>query len=77
MADRLGNFPFPSHELCDLFSYITYMANRWNMGGFLVFCHRLLGSVFGRRFDLSSESEEVKNLRAMVEEGFQLLGSFN
>lgn len=39
--------------------------------------NNIMGSVFGRRFDMSSESEEVKNLRAMVDEGFQLLGAFN
>jgi len=39
--------------------------------------NNIMGSIFGRRFDMSSESEEVKNLREMVDEGFQLLGDFN
>ncbi|GLJ07952.1 hypothetical protein SUGI_0078220 [Cryptomeria japonica] len=36
-----------------------------------------MGSVFGRRFDIYGESEEVRSLREMVEEGFELLGAFN
>eukprot|EP00253_Pinus_taeda_P030404 PITA_30404 len=38
-----------------------------------------MGSVFGRRFDMSCTStcEEGKELREMVDEGFQLLGAFN
>ena len=39
--------------------------------------NNIMGSVFGRRFDMGSQSEEVKNLREMVYEGFQLLGAFN
>jgi hypothetical protein len=42
--------------------------------------NNIMGSVFGRRFDMSctsEESEEVKKLREMVDEGFQLLGAFN
>jgi cytochrome P450 len=39
--------------------------------------NNIMGSVFGRRFDMSSENEEVKSLREMVDEGFQLLGAFN
>ncbi|GLJ07948.1 hypothetical protein SUGI_0078180 [Cryptomeria japonica] len=36
-----------------------------------------MGSLFGRRFDICGESEEVRSLREMVEEGFELLGAFN
>ena len=39
--------------------------------------NNIMDSVFGRRFDICGESEEVKNLREMVEEGFELLGAFN
>eukprot|EP00253_Pinus_taeda_P023116 PITA_23116 len=41
--------------------------------------NNIMGSVFGRRFDMSCTStcEEVKELREMVDEGFQLLGAFN
>jgi hypothetical protein len=42
--------------------------------------NNIMGSVFGRRFDMSctsEESQEVKKLREMVDEGFQLLGAFN
>uniref|UniRef100_A0A0C9RXC2 TSA: Wollemia nobilis Ref_Wollemi_Transcript_6294_1911 transcribed RNA sequence n=1 Tax=Wollemia nobilis TaxID=56998 RepID=A0A0C9RXC2_9CONI len=40
--------------------------------------NNIMGSVFGRRLDVESEeSEEVRELRSMVEEGFQLLGEFN
>eukprot|EP00253_Pinus_taeda_P008059 PITA_08059 len=39
--------------------------------------NNIMGSVFGRRFDMSHENEEVKKLREMVDEGFQLLGAFN
>lgn len=39
--------------------------------------NNIMGSVFGMRFDMSSENENVKNLREMVDEGFELLGAFN
>lgn len=39
--------------------------------------NNLMGSVFGKRFDMSCSCEEVKKLREMVDEGFQLLGAFN
>ena len=39
--------------------------------------NNIMGSVFGMRFDMSSENEDVKNLREMVDEGFKLLGAFN
>eukprot|EP00253_Pinus_taeda_P011628 PITA_11628 len=41
--------------------------------------NNIMGSVFGRRFDMSCTStcEEVKELWEMVDEGFQLLGAFN
>lgn len=37
----------------------------------------IMGSVFGRRYDVVSGSEELSELRAMVKEGFELLGAFN
>ncbi|XP_057840422.2 cytochrome P450 78A4-like [Cryptomeria japonica] len=39
--------------------------------------NNIMGSVFGRRFDICGDSEEVRSLREMVEEGFELLGAFN
>lgn len=39
--------------------------------------NNIMGSVFGMRFDMNSENENVKNLREMVDEGFELLGAFN
>lgn len=39
--------------------------------------NNIMGSVFGRRFDMSCSCEEVKKLREMVDEGFELLGAFN
>lgn len=39
--------------------------------------NNIMGSVFGRRFDLEKDSKEVYELREMVAEGFELLGAFN
>uniref|UniRef100_A0A0C9RQ42 TSA: Wollemia nobilis Ref_Wollemi_Transcript_3764_2238 transcribed RNA sequence n=1 Tax=Wollemia nobilis TaxID=56998 RepID=A0A0C9RQ42_9CONI len=39
--------------------------------------NNIMGSVFGKRFDVCGESDEVKMLRRMVDEGFELLGAFN
>ncbi|KAH9295691.1 hypothetical protein KI387_039279 [Taxus chinensis] len=39
--------------------------------------NNIMGSVFGRRFDVENESFELRELRNMVEEGFELLGEFN
>ncbi|KAL0378821.1 UNVERIFIED_CONTAM: cytochrome [Sesamum radiatum] len=36
-----------------------------------------MGSVFGRRYDTAEESEELRELKEMVREGFELLGAFN
>ncbi|XP_042492879.1 cytochrome P450 78A7-like [Macadamia integrifolia] len=38
----------------------------------------IMGSVFGKRYDVGEdESQELKELREMVNEGFELLGAFN
>ncbi|KAF3775597.1 Cytochrome P450 78A4 [Nymphaea thermarum] len=37
----------------------------------------IMGSVFGRRYDVTSENSDVSELREMVAEGFELLGAFN
>ncbi|KAG0554520.1 hypothetical protein KC19_12G097300 [Ceratodon purpureus] len=37
----------------------------------------IMSSVFGRRYDFASGSEEADQLGAMVKEGFELLGAFN
>ncbi|KAF8411554.1 hypothetical protein HHK36_004109 [Tetracentron sinense] len=39
--------------------------------------NNIMGSVFGTRYDVAQDSEEVKELREMVKEGFELLGAFN
>lgn len=39
--------------------------------------NNIMGSVFGRRYDPTIESEELKELKDMVREGFELLGAFN
>lgn len=41
--------------------------------------NNIMGSVFGRRYDVSTSSEdrEVTELKEMVREGFDLLGAFN
>eukprot|EP01018_Ginkgo_biloba_P038433 Gb_11826 [translate_table: standard] len=39
--------------------------------------NNIMGSVFGRRFDVTSDGIQVQELRNMVDEGFELLGSFN
>eukprot|EP01018_Ginkgo_biloba_P017237 Gb_26346 [translate_table: standard] len=39
--------------------------------------NNIMGSVFGRRLDVCMESAEARNVREMVEEGFELLGAFN
>ncbi|OVA17048.1 Cytochrome P450 [Macleaya cordata] len=39
--------------------------------------NNIMGSVFGKRYDVAQDSEEVKQLKEMVQEGFELLGAFN
>ncbi|KAB8112669.1 hypothetical protein EE612_051289 [Oryza sativa] len=43
--------------------------------------NNIMGSVFGRRYDVSSSSgaaaDEAEQLKSMVREGFELLGAFN
>lgn len=39
--------------------------------------NNIMRSVFGRRYDFVTGSEEATQLRAMVDEGFDLLGAFN
>ncbi|XP_010261110.1 PREDICTED: cytochrome P450 78A7-like [Nelumbo nucifera] len=39
--------------------------------------NNIMGSVFGKRYDVEQDSEEVRELREMVKEGFELLGAFN
>ncbi|EEF30108.1 cytochrome P450, putative [Ricinus communis] len=39
--------------------------------------NNIMGSVFGKRYDLAHDSEELEELRNMVREGFELLGAFN
>lgn len=39
--------------------------------------NNIMGSVFGKRYNVTQESEEVKELNDMVKEGFELLGAFN
>ncbi|KAI4317198.1 hypothetical protein L6164_025089 [Bauhinia variegata] len=39
--------------------------------------NNIMASVFGKRYDPTVESEELEELRDMVNEGFELLGAFN
>jgi cytochrome P450 family 78 subfamily A len=39
--------------------------------------NNIMGSVFGRRFHITSGSGEAEELKGMVREGFDLLGAFN
>ncbi|KAL0449137.1 UNVERIFIED_CONTAM: cytochrome [Sesamum latifolium] len=39
--------------------------------------NNIMGSVFGRRYDTAEDSEELRELKEMVREGFELLGAFN
>jgi hypothetical protein len=39
--------------------------------------NNIMGSVFGRRYDVSSAAAEAEQLKSMVREGFELLGAFN
>ncbi|KAF5176812.1 Cytochrome p450, partial [Thalictrum thalictroides] len=39
--------------------------------------NNIMGSVFGKRYDVAHDSEELNELRDMVREGFELLGAFN
>ncbi|XP_057770219.1 cytochrome P450 78A7-like [Salvia miltiorrhiza] len=39
--------------------------------------NNIMGSVFGKRYDPTEEGEELRELKQMVEEGFNLLGAFN
>ncbi|XP_042475027.1 cytochrome P450 78A7-like [Macadamia integrifolia] len=39
--------------------------------------NNIMGSVFGKRYEVGQESQELNELREMVKEGFELLGAFN
>ncbi|KAI3451079.1 hypothetical protein Pfo_007744 [Paulownia fortunei] len=39
--------------------------------------NNIMGSVFGKRYDPVEDSEELRELKEMVREGFELLGAFN
>nr|DAD21824.1 TPA_asm: hypothetical protein HUJ06_023287 [Nelumbo nucifera] len=39
--------------------------------------NNIMGSVFGKRYDVEQDSQEMSELREMVKEGFELLGAFN
>lgn len=39
--------------------------------------NNVMGSVFGKRYDLEDDSGELEEVREMVREGFELLGAFN
>ncbi|KAJ4954012.1 hypothetical protein NE237_030844 [Protea cynaroides] len=39
--------------------------------------NNIMGSVFGKRYDVADETQELQELREMVKEGFELLGAFN
>jgi cytochrome P450 len=39
--------------------------------------NNIMGSVFGKTYDMSQDRQELEELRDMVSEGFELLGAFN
>ncbi|CAK7346695.1 unnamed protein product [Dovyalis caffra] len=39
--------------------------------------NNIMGTVFGKRYDLMQYNEEAKELQELVREGFELLGAFN
>ncbi|KAI6691167.1 hypothetical protein NL676_027995 [Syzygium grande] len=39
--------------------------------------NNIMGTVFGKRYDMRASSDEVDELRDIVKEGFELLGAFN
>ncbi|XP_010062039.2 cytochrome P450 78A7 [Eucalyptus grandis] len=39
--------------------------------------NNIMGTVFGKRYDMSASGNEVDELRDIVKEGFELLGAFN
>ena len=39
--------------------------------------NNIMGSVFGKRYDMVHDSQDLEELRGMVREGFELLGAFN
>ncbi|KAJ6998275.1 hypothetical protein D5086_011262 [Populus alba] len=39
--------------------------------------NNIMGTVFGKRYDLMHNNEEAKELQELVREGFELLGAFN
>ncbi|XP_075476001.1 cytochrome P450 78A7-like [Primulina tabacum] len=39
--------------------------------------NNIMGSVFGKRYDFTRDTEELRELKRMVREGFELLGAFN
>ena len=39
--------------------------------------NNIMGSVFGKTYDMSQDRQELEELRDMVREGFELLGAFN
>ncbi|KAJ6413521.1 hypothetical protein OIU84_006341 [Salix udensis] len=39
--------------------------------------NNIMGSVFGKRYSMEHDSQDLEELRGMVREGFELLGAFN
>ncbi|KAK4383540.1 cytochrome [Sesamum angolense] len=39
--------------------------------------NNIMGSIFGKRYDPTEDAEEFRVLKAIVKEGFELLGAFN
>ncbi|KAL5992205.1 hypothetical protein ACLOJK_013120 [Asimina triloba] len=39
--------------------------------------NNIMGSVFGKRYDVAQDSQEALELKEMIREGFELLGAFN
>ncbi|CAK7337935.1 unnamed protein product [Dovyalis caffra] len=61
------------------------ISNEQSLNGFVflrkhlqfVSLNNIMGSVFGKTYDMSQDSQELEELRDMVREGFELLGAFN
>ncbi|KAL3728810.1 hypothetical protein ACJRO7_033398 [Eucalyptus globulus] len=72
-------------RLLDCAAMVSQIATEQRVRGFvalrdhlqLASLNSIMGSVFGKRYDVGRDAEELEDLRSMVREGFELLGAFN
>ncbi|KAK3419116.1 hypothetical protein EUGRSUZ_H04841 [Eucalyptus grandis] len=72
-------------RLLDCAAMVSRIAAEQRVRGFvalrdhlqLASLNSIMGSVFGKRYDVGRDAEELEDLRSMVREGFELLGAFN